>query len=335
MARDIRQRLLNDAEHSGCGKFTQGNVAIAQHKFTGDARIPDKFLHQPLQCGNDAKIQSPRPQARRDMPCGLDGAVHQLCHGLQARHEFWIGLAKAETCQRNIHPQRGKRLSQFIVNFACNAFALFLTHAFKMRRKLAQHVFRIDEFLFAGFAFGNIDCNTIPHAYILAVATRGGAQVDPSRLAIRGNDTPFPIPERQLFLRLRQTVMEGVHIIRDDEADECAVFPQDRCRIQAQQPFRAIADVSELEFATRMPATLEHHARHIGGDAMKAFLAFAQYRFGALKGGNVARDGQDRFNPARCTEFRDGSGVVIPDDAPLRGYSKLEDFRLPGEKHPA
>src|SRR4030065_1690124 len=79
MARDIRQRLLNDAEYSGRGKFTQGNVAIAQHKFTGDARIPDELLYQPLQCGNDTKIQSPRPQARRDMPCGLDGTVHQVC----------------------------------------------------------------------------------------------------------------------------------------------------------------------------------------------------------------------------------------------------------------
>ena len=319
MLGDIRQRFLGDAEQAGGLVQLQLDVLAVRDEAAFDAGLARKFLHLPVQRGDEAQVQHGGAQVQRNAVHGVDAAVDQ---GVDIGGFFLqLGIIRRQAARQHgqRHLDRRQIAAQVVVQFARQARALVFLDLVDMRRQLGQARARLAHFDLFQPAFRDIRHDAFPLHRAVRQRARRGAQVDPfDVLPGIDPDAAFPVPAPQGGLgHLHRFQIRGAVVGQDQLVKQFRARMQLR-RAQPQQGLAAVAQVGEGGAPVPVQAELVYETGRIRDDGVEARLHLGQGGGRRLRRAQVFAHGQDQGAPVVAGARQVQGERILAAVAPLR-----------------
>src|SRR5690242_9541138 len=139
VAGDVRERLLDDAEHGDRAIGVERGVVAADAQPAADSRPRLELARLPLERRGEADVvEERRPEVPRDRLYAVDGAVHQRCHALHLLDLRGSGRLEPAAEPVEVDPERGERLAELVVDLARDPATLVLLDLEAPRRERPQ-----------------------------------------------------------------------------------------------------------------------------------------------------------------------------------------------------
>src|SRR5262249_21013040 len=220
---DVRQRLLEYPEQHDAACLLEVDLPVLDLDLAADAAALLEFVDQPFDPGEDSEVERRGPQRGRDVAHQLDDVVDASFEALDLLRRLGRRLRGLQADDRQVHLERGERLSHLVVDLARDVGALLLADRLVVRRQLAQQLLMLAQALLRVLARGDIDSLEHHELSPLEIDQRRGRE-DVAHLPVLAPQADLAGVHRLVPLHVRDEALPFLGVGPESQRDRALAY---------------------------------------------------------------------------------------------------------------